>query len=276
MPSMPSMASNPWPAPAASGYSSGQQASPAYQSAPTYQGAPPTQAASAWMQPQPSSPYGAPVPPAPAKKGRNGLIAAGIAAVVAIGGGIAIVASGGGSDNPSGSSGGNTGGTLGGSGSIGTLTPIAADFKLSSLVTDADAAQYLKATPTAAAPTDDTTDDPTSFDKDWVVGSGASELRVQASNYKSDSPQAKSDFVNHTSTLATDTPFQDEGALGNSDKTAIQVATDQSSGLQHCQIEMLRGGLDVHVIFVESGTAVTARTDVMNIAKLIAGRLPAK
>lgn len=244
-----------------------------------YQSAPPTQAAQAaspWMQPQPSSPYAVPIPPAPAKKNRNGLIAAvGIAAVVVIGGGIAIVASGG-SGKSGGSSGGTTGGTLGGVGGIGALTPIAADFQLSSLVTDADAAQYLKATPTAAAPTDDSTDDPTSFDKDWVAGSGSPELRVQASNYKSDSQQAKSDFVNHTSTLATDAPFEDEGALGNSDKTAIQIATDQSSGLQHCQIEVLRGGLDVHVIFVESGTAATARTDVMNIAKLIAGRLPAK
>jgi serine/threonine protein kinase len=261
----PSVPGSPWPT------ASGQQPSPTYQSAPPTQHA---QAASPWMQPQPSPPYGVPVQPAPVKKNRNGLIAAvGIAVVAVVGGGIAVFASGGGSG---GSSGGSSGGTLGGAGTIGPVTPIAANFPLSSLVTDADAAQYLKATPTAAAPTDDSTDDPTTFDKDWVVGSSSSELRVQASNYKSDSQQAKTDFVNHTSTLATDAPFEDEGALGNSDKTAIQVATDHSSGLQHCQIEILRGGLDVHVAFVESGSAAGAHTDVVNLAKLIAGRLPAK
>ena len=264
------MPSNQWP------QSSGQQ---------PYQGSPPTQAspaASPWMQPRPqpqhSPPYGVPMPPA--KKNRNGLIAAvGIAAVVVIGGGIAIFASGGGSGGSSGgSSGGTSGGTLGGSGGLGTLTPIAADFQLSGLVSDTDAAQYLKATPTAGAPNSDSTDDPTTFDKDWQVSSSTSELRVQASNYKSDSKQASTDFLDHTSTsaLATDAKFEDQGALGNSDKTEIQVATDQSSGLQHCKIEVLRGGLDVTITFVEPGSAAAAHTDVINLAKQVTGRLPAK
>jgi len=265
------MPANPWPQ-----QTSGQQPSLMYQAAPPTQAA---QAASPWIQPQPAPPYGVPMPPpAPPKKNRNGLIAAvGIAAVVVVGGGIAIAASGGGSGGSSGGTGGGTtGGTLGGTGGIGALTPIPAAFPLSSLVTDADAAQYLHTTPTASAPTDDSTDDPTTFDKDWLVDSSSSELRVQASNYKSDSQQAESDFVNHVSTLATDAQYQDEGALGNSDKTEIQVATDQSSGLQHCKIEVLRGGLDVTVTFVESGSAANAQTDVLNLAKLVTGRLPAK
>ncbi|ACU75902.1 serine/threonine protein kinase [Catenulispora acidiphila DSM 44928] len=246
------------------------------QTSPTYQGGPPTQAAqsvSPWMQPSP--PYGVPIPsPAPAKKNRNGLIAAvGIAAVVVIGGGIAIAASSGGSG---GSSGGTTGGTLGGNGGIGKLTPIAGGFQLSSLLTDSDAAQFLKTTPTPGAATDDATDDPSTFNKDWTVSSGSQELRIQASNYKSSTTQATSDFLGHTETLATETPFQDQGSLGNSDKTEVQVATDASSGLQHCQIEVLRGGLDVNIIFVESGSADAAHTDVVNLAKLITSRLPAK
>ena len=247
-----------------------------------YQSAPPTQAAQAaspWMQPQPAQPYSVPMPqPAPVKKNRNGLIAAvGIAALVVVGGGIAIAASAGGSGGSSGGTGGaSTGGTLGGIGGIGTLTPISATFPLSSLVTDADAAQFLHTTPTASAPTDDATDDPTTFDKDWLVDAASTELRVQASNYKSNGKQAETDFADHISTLATDAPFQDEGALGNSDKTEIQVSTDQSSGLQHCKIEVLRGGLDVTVTFVESGSAASARGDVLNLAKLITGRLPAK
>jgi hypothetical protein len=243
-----------------------------------YQGAPPTQhaqAASPWAQPQP---YGVPMPqPALAKKNRNGLIAAGVAAVVVIGGGIAILASSGGSGGSSGgTSGGASGGTLGGSGGIGTLTPIAANFQLSGLITDADAAQYLKTTPSAGAPNNDSTDDPTTFSKDWTVDGTSGELRIQASNYKANSDQAKTDFLGHTSTLATDAPFEDQGALGNSDKTEIQVSTDQSSGLEHCQIEILRGGLDVNIVFVESGSATTAHADVLNIAKLVASRLPAK
>ena len=261
---VPSMPSNQWQ------QSAGQQTSPMYQGAPPTQATP---AAGPWVQPQTSPPYGVPMP-VPAKKSRNGLIAAvGVAAVVVIGGGIAIFASSGGSG---GSSGGSSGGTLGGSGGIGKLTPIAGTFPLSSLLTDADAAQYLKTTPSAAAPSDDSTDDPTTFGKDWTVASGNSELRIQASNYKSNSQQATSDFLNHTTTLATDTPFEDEGALGNSDKTEIQVSTDTSSGLQHCQIEVLRGGLDVNIIFVESGSAASAHADVLNIAKLVASRLPAK
>ncbi|MEY9859216.1 serine/threonine protein kinase [Catenulispora sp. GAS73] len=260
---VPSMPTNPWP----------QQP---YQAAPQTQAA---QAASPWIQPHPAQPYGVPMPPpAPPKKNRNGLIAAvSIAAVVVVGGGIAIATSGGNSGGSSGGTGGGTtGGTLGGTGGIGALTPISATFPLSSLVTDADAAQYLHATPTASAPTDDSTDDPTTFDKDWLVDTASSELRVQASNYKSNSQQAETDFANHISTLATDAQFQDEGALGNSDKTEIQVSTDQSSGLQHCKIEVLRGGLDVTVTFVESGSAANAQTDVLNLAKLITGRLPAK
>lgn len=247
------------------------------QTSPTYQSGPPTQAAQAvspWMQPSP--PYGVPIPsPAPAKKNRNSLIAAavGIAAVVVIGGGIAIAASSGGSG---GSSGGTTGGTLGGTGGIGKLTPIAGGFQLSSLLTNSDAAQFLKTTPTPGTATDDATDDPSTFSKDWTVSSGSQELRIQASNYKSSTTQATSDFLGHTETLATETPFQDQGSLGNSDKTEIQVATDASSGLQHCQIEVLRGGLDVNVIFVESGSADAAHTDVVNLAKLITSRLPAK
>ncbi|MEY9930342.1 serine/threonine protein kinase [Catenulispora sp. GP43] len=264
---------NQWP------QTSGQQAPP---TSPMYQPAPPTQAAQAaspWMQPQPSPPYGVPMPsPAPAKRNRNGLIAAvGVAAVVVIGGGIAIFASSGGSGGSSGGSGGGTsGGTLGGSGGIGTLTPIPANFQLSGLLTDADAAQYLKSTPAAAAPTDDSTDDPATYGKDWTVSSTNAELRIQASTYKGDSKQATSDFLNHTSTIATDTPFEDEGALGNSDKTEIQVSTDQSSGLQHCQIEVLRGGLDVNIVFVEPGSAAGAHADVLNIAKQVTGRLPGK
>ena len=246
------------------------------QTSPTYQGGPPTQAAQAvspWMQPSP--PYGVPIPsPAPPKKNRNGLIAAvGIAAVVVIGGGIAIAASSGGSG---GSSGGTTGGTLGGNGGIGKLTPIAGGFQLSSLLTDSDAAQFLKTTPTPGTATDDATDDPSTFNKDWTVSSGSQELRIQASNYKNSATQATSDFLGHTETLATETPFQDQGSLGNSDKTEIQVATDASSGLQHCQIEVLRGGLDVNIIFVESGSAAAAHTDVVNLAKLVTSRLPAK
>jgi hypothetical protein len=238
-----------------------------------YQSAPPTQNSQAapWMH---SQPYGVPMSPTPAKKNRNGLIAAGVAAVVVIGGGIAILAASG--SGSSGGSGGATGGTLGGNGGIGTLTPIAADFPLSSLLSDADAAQYLKAAPTAGAPTDDSTDDPATFSKDWTVSSGNGELRIQASNYKSGSDQAKADFLGHTSTLATEAPFEDQGALGHSDKTEIQVSTDQSSGLEHCQIEILRGGLDVNIVFVETGSAATAHADVVNIAKLVAGHLPAK
>jgi hypothetical protein len=270
---MPSMPSNPWP-------QSGQSPSPMYQSAPPTQAAHAAQAsAGPWMQPQPSQPYGVPMlQPAPVKKNRNGLIAAvGVAAVVVIGGGIAIFASGGGSGGSSGgTTGGTTGGTLGGTGGIGKVTPIPATFPLSSLVTDADAAQYLRATPSAGAPSDDSTDDPTTFDKDWLVDSASTELRVQAWNYKSDSKQAITDFADHTSTLATDAKYEDQGSLGNSDKTEIQVASDPSSGLQHCKIEMLRGGLDVTVTFVESGSPASAHTDVVNLAKLIAGRLPAK
>jgi hypothetical protein len=244
-----------------------------------YQGAPPTQAmpaASPWMQPQP---YQMPFPqPAPVKKNRNGLIAAvSVAAVVVIGGGIAVFAAGGGSGGSSGgTNGGATGGTLGGTGGIGALTPIAPDFQLSSLVTAADAAQYLKATPDAAPPTDDATDDPATFDKDWQIATSGAELRVQASNYKTNTNQAKADFLDHISTLATDTKFEDQGALGNSDKTEIQVATDQSSGMQHCEIEVIRGGLDVKITFVEPGSATDAHTDVLNLAKLITSRLPAK
>ena len=281
--SAPSASSSPaWGTPSPNQWSqqtSGRQGSP---TSPMYQAAPPTQAAQAaspWMQPQPSPPYGVPMPgPAPAKKNRNGLIAAvGVAAAVVIGGGVAIYLAGSGSGGSSGgSSGGTSGGTLGGSGGIGTLTPIAADFHLSGLLTDADAAQYLKSTPAAAAPTDDSTDDPTTYGKDWTVSSTNAELRIQASNYKSDSKQATSDFLSHTSTLATDTPFEDEGALGNSDKTEIQVSTDKSSGLQHCQIEVLRGGLDVNIVFVEPGSAAAAHADVLNIAKQVASRLPGK
>lgn len=250
-----------------------------------YQGGPPTQAAQAagpWMQPQPqpqpAQPYGIPMAPVPPKKNRNGLIAAvGIAAVVVIGGGTAIALSGGGSGGSSGGSGGTSGGTLGGNGGNITLTPIPASFPLSSLVTDADAAQYLHATPTASAPSDDSTDDPATFDKTWLVDSANTSLRVQAWNYKSDSKQAETDFSGHlASVLATDAPFQDEGTLGNSDKTEIEVSTDSSSGLQHCKIEILRGGLDVTVTFVESGSAAGAQTDVLNLAKLVTGRLPAK
>ena len=262
---MPSVPANPWPQP------SSPQTSSMYQGSPTQS----SQAASPWMQPQP---YSVPVQhPVPAKKNRNGLIAAGVAAVVVIGGGIAIFASSGGSGGSSGgSTGGTNGGTLGGSGGIGALTPITSSFQLSSLVTDADAAQYLKTSPTAGDPTDDSTDDPATFTKDWTVVSTNAELRIQASNYKANSEQAKTDFLGHTSTLATDAPFEDQGALGNSDKTEIQVATDQSSGLQHCQIEILRGGLDVNIVFVESGSAATAHADVMNLAKAVTGRLPAK
>jgi hypothetical protein len=251
---------------------------------PMYQGAPHTQAQSApavnpWMQPTPAHPFPMPfAPPAPVKKNRNGLIAAiSVAAVVVVGGGIAIVASSGGSGGSSGgTSGGATGGTLGGTGGIGTLTPIPADFQLSSLVTDADAAQYLKASPTGGAPTDDPTDDPATYDKDWQVSSSGAELRVQGSNYKTNTTQATTDLLDHTSTLATDARFEDQGALGHSDKTEIQVATDQSSGLQHCKIEFLRGGLDVTITFVEPGAAADARTDVLNLAKLVTGRLPMK
>jgi len=222
-----------------------------------------------------SQPYGVPMSPVPAKKNRNALIAAGVAAVVVIGGGIAIFAAAG-SGSSGGTSGGASGGTLGGNGGIGTLTPIAANFQLSGLLTDADAAQYLKATPSAGSPSDNSTDDPATFSKDWSVASNNGELRIQASNYKASSDQAKADFLSHTSTLATDAPFEDQGALGNSDKTEIQVSTDQSSGLEHCQIEILRGGLDVNIVFVENGSAATARADVLNIAKQVAGRLPAK
>ena len=248
----------------------------AHQTSPMYQPAPPTQhaqAANPWMQ---SQPYGVPMSPAPAKKNRNGLIAAGVAAVVVIGGGIAIFAAGGGSGSSGGTSGGSAGGTLGGNGGIGTLTPIAANFQLSGLVTDADAAQYLKAAPSAGSPSDDSTDDPATFSKDWTVSATNGELRIQASNYKAGSDQAKADFLNHTSTLATDVPFEDQADFGNSDKTEIQVSTDQSSGLEHCQIEILRGGLDVNIVFVETGSSATAHADVLNIAKLVAGRLPAK
>jgi serine/threonine protein kinase len=261
---VPSVPPNQWPQP------SGHQSSPMYQPAPPTQS---SQAASPWMQ---SQPYGVPMSPMPAKKNRNGLIAAGVAAVVVIGGGIAVFAAGGGSGSSGGTSGGATGGTLGGSGGIGTLTPIAADFQLSGLVTDADAAQYLKASPSAGAPSNDSTDDPATFSKDWTVSSTNGELRIQASNYKAGSDQAKTDFLSHTSTLATDAPFEDQGALGNSDKTEIQVSTDQSSGLEHCQIEILRGGLDVNIVFVETGNAATAHADVLNIAKQVTGRLPAK
>lgn len=269
------MPANPWPQQTSDRQPAAQQPFPMYQAAPATQAA---QAASPWIQPQPAHLYGAPMPPAPPKKNRNGLIAAvGIAAAVVVGGGIAIVASSGGSGGSSGGTGGGTtGGTLGGTGGIGALTPIPATFPLSSLVTDADAAQYLHTTPTASAPTDDSTDDPTTFDKDWLVDTASSELRVQASNYKSGSQQAETDFASHVSTLATDAQYQDEGALGNSDKTEIQVSTDQSSGLQHCKIEVLRGGLDVTVTFVESGSAANAQTDVLNLAKLVTGRLPAK
>lgn len=231
-----------------------------------------------WAQQQ----YGMPMQQQmPVKKNRTGLIvAAGVGAVVVIGGIIAIVLSSGSGSSSNGTSGGTTGGTtagtLGGTGGIGPVTPIAATFPLKTLVTDADAAQYLKATPTASAPTDDTTDDPTTFDKDWLVDTSSAELRVQASNYKSSSPQAVTDFGTHISTLETDAKFEDQGALGNSDKTEIQVATDQSSGLQHCKIEILRGGLDVTVTLVESGSSATGHTDAVNLAKLIAGRLPAK
>jgi hypothetical protein len=244
-----------------------------------YQGAPPTQAnpaANPWMQSQPyPMPFQA---PAPVKKNRNGLIAAvSVAAVVVIGGGVAIFASGGGSGGSSGgASGGSTGGTLGGTGGIGKLTPVSPDFELSNLVSGADAAQYLKASPTAGSPTDDATDDPATFDQDWQVDSSGAELRVQASNYKTSATQSTSDFLNHTSTLATDAKFEDQGALGNSDKTEIQIATDQSSGVQHCKIEILRGGLDVTITFVEPGSAAGAHTDVVNLAKLVTGRLPAK
>gem|GEM_PF-3318511 len=260
---VPSVAPNQWSQP------SGQQPSPAYQPAPPTQN---SQAASPWMQ---SQPYGVPMSPVPAKKNRNALIAAGVAAVVVIGGGIAIFAAAG-SGSSGGTSGGASGGTLGGNGGIGTLTPIAANFQLSGLLTDADAAQYLKATPSAGSPSDNSTDDPATFSKDWSVASNNGELRIQASNYKASSDQAKADFLSHTSTLATDAPFEDQGALGNSDKTEIQVSTDQSSGLEHCQIEILRGGLDVNIVFVENGSAATARADVLNIAKQVAGRLPAK
>ena len=251
-----------------------------YQSGPPTQAAQAPQPASPWMQPQHSSPYSVTMPqPVPVKKNRNGLIAAvGVAAVVVIGGaGFAIFASGGGSGGSSGgTSGGTTGGTLGGTGGIGALTPIPAGFHLSTLVTGADAAQFLGATPTAGTPTDDSTDDPATFDEDWLVDSANTELRVQAWNYKSDSKQAVTDFGNHTSTLATDAKYEDEGALGKSDKTEIQVSSDQSSGLQHCKIEMLRGGLDVTITFVESGSAAGAHTDVLNLAKVVADRLPPK
>jgi hypothetical protein len=268
MPNVPNMPSNQW-------QQSGQGPSPMYQTAPPTQSG---QAAGPWMQPQQSSPYGMPMPlQEPVKKNRNGvIIAAGVAAVVVIGGIIAIVASSGGGGSSGGASGGNTGGTLGGTGGIGTVTPIAADFPLDSLVTDADAAQFLRTTPTASAPSADTTDDPATFDKSWLVDSASTELRVQASNYKGDSHQASLDFVSHTSPLATEAPFKDQGSLGNSDKTEIEINTDQSSGLQHCKVEILRGGLDVTITFVESGSATSAQTDVQNLAKLVAGRLPAK
>jgi hypothetical protein len=172
---------------------------------------------------------------------------------VVIGGGIAIFAAGG--SGSSGGTSGGAGGTLGGSGGIGTLTPIAATFQLHGLVTDADAAQFLKAAPSAGTPSDDSTGDPASFSKDWTVASTNAELRIQASNYKASSEQAKADFLSHTATLATDAPFEDQGTLGNSDKAEIQVSTDQSSGLEHCQVEILRGGLDVNIVFVETGSA---------------------
>lgn len=260
---MPSMPSNQWG-------QSGQGSMPMYQNQGMQQ--------APWSQQQQ---YGMPMQQMPAKKNRNGLfIAIGVGAVVVIGGIIAIVLSSGSGSSSSGSSGGSTGGTttgtLGGTGTIGPVTPIPAAFPLHTLVTDADAAQYLKATPTASAPVDNATDDPATFDEDWLVDSAGTELRVQATNYKTGSQQAITDFGTHISTLATDAKFEDQGALGNSNKTEIQIATDQSSGLQHCKIEILRGGLDVTVTFVESGSAANAHTDVVNLAKLITGRLPAK
>jgi hypothetical protein len=262
-PSVPSMPSMPLVQPM-------QPTAPMYQGAPT-QAAP---VASPWTSPSapPSPPYGVPLPPP--KKNRNGLIAAigGVAAVALVGGGIALFASGG----SNGSSGGtSSGGTLGGSGGL-ALTPIAAGFPLSSLVTDDDAAQYLKATPDAGTPVDNASDDPATYDKTWEVSSAGTELRVQAWNYKKDSSQAADAFRDHTSTLATDAKFEDQGKLGNSDKTEIQISPDPSSGLQHCRIEVVRGGLDVTVTFVESGSAADAHIDVVNLAKLVTGRLPNK
>jgi len=123
---------------------------------------------------------------------------------------------------------------------------------------------------------DNASDDPATYDKTWEVSSAGTELRVQAWNYKKDSSQAADAFRDHTSTLATDAKFEDQGKLGNSDKTEIQISPDPSSGLQHCRIEVVRGGLDVTVTFVESGSAADAHIDVVNLAKLVTGRLPNK
>ncbi|MFD0631841.1 protein kinase [Catenulispora yoronensis] len=143
---------------------------PSLSAVPMYHGAPPTQAApvaSPWASPsQPSPPYGVPLGPfTPPKKNRNGLIAAigGVVAVAAIGGGIAVFASGGGGSSSGGSS---SGGTLGGSGGI-DQTGIAADFPLNSLVTDADANQYLKTSPDVGTPLDNSSDDPATYDETW-------------------------------------------------------------------------------------------------------------
>ena len=181
----------------------------------------------------------------------------------------------GGSGSSGGSSGGTTGGTLGGSGGIGTLTPIAADFQLSGLLTDADAAQYLKASPTAGAPADDSTEDPATFDKDWKVGSSNAELRIQASNYKRDQRRRPSaDFLDNISTLATEAKFEDQGSARQLGQDRDPGRHRPSSGLQHCQIEVLRGGLDVNGHFIERGSVAAARTDVVKLAKLVTERLP--
>ncbi|GAA1963722.1 serine/threonine-protein kinase [Catenulispora subtropica] len=275
VPSVPSVPSMQVPPQQMGGPLSGPPSNPSNPSLPTYQGAPPTQAApvaNPWASP-PSPPYGvqqgtfAPPP----KKNRNGLIAAvgGVVTVALVGGGIALFASGGGSG---GSSGGTSGGTLGGTGGI-DQSAIPADFPLSSLLTDDDASQYLKTSATAGTPVDNTSDDPATYDKAWSTSTGA-ELRIQASNYKKDATQAVGAFLGNTSTLATEAKFEDQGKLGNSDKTEIQVDTDASSGLQHCRIEMIRGGLDITVRFTEEGSAAGAHTDVVNLAKLVAGRLP--
>ncbi|NUP48049.1 MAG: protein kinase [Catenulispora sp.] len=240
-----------------------------------YQGSPPTQAApvaNPWAAP-PSPPYGVPVGPfTPPKKNRTGLFAAigGVVVVALVGGSIALFAGGG----SGGSSGGTSGGTLGGTGGI-EQHPIAADFALSGLLTDDDALQYLHGSPTAGPPTSDANDDPATYDRTWEGQSGA-ELRIQAASYKSDATQALSHFRENIQTLATEPPFEDQGKLGNSDKTEIQIATDASSGLQHCRIEIIRGGLDVTIRFTEGGSADQARIDVVAMAKTVAGRLPSR
>jgi serine/threonine protein kinase len=277
MPSVPSMSSLP-SMPTGPAGPAGPPYPPSHLSQTStamYHGSPPTQstpAANPWATP-PSPPYGVPASPfAPPKKNRNGLIAAvgGVVAVAVVGGGVALFAVGG--DHHDSSSSGGNGGTLGGPGGI-TQVPIAADFPLSGLVSDDDALQYLKGTPIADPPISDTMDDPATYDRTWEGQSGA-EMRIQAWNYKSDAGQALNNFHEHIQTLATEPTFEDQGKLGNSDKTEIQIATDASSGLQHCRIEILRGGLDVTIRFTEGGTADAARVDVVNLAKAVTSRLP--